>query len=670
MSDETPTAETLEQARREIQGLLREISLLSKQDIEVEEYFQKFLSAVVSALAAAGGAVWKPGEGGELELVTQMNMRVTELDEEGSDEARHQRLLAGAMAKGESMVMPPYSGNDSAGNPTRFLLLLVPLRSDDAIEGMIEIFQRPGASMDVQRGYVKFLHGACDKAGEWMRARKYRQLRHEQDRWRSLDELCQAVHESLNSREAAFAIANEARAFIGCDRVSVATRHGSTFRLQSISGQDTVDKRSNLFVLMQKLVRRVLAAGDPFWYDGSTEDLPPQLEESLQAYVDFAHTKTLGIVPLRRLPEEQQPDESAVPEAEIVGALVVEQIEDNRKLDTVRQRALEVTPHASRAITNAYDHESMFLMPLWRAIGKSRVLVSARNLPKTLLAIAAALIAIVVCLVVPIRFDLEGAAELQPVERRNVFASMQGVVDEVYVDTGDDVQPGDPLLKLRNTELKVQIEDLQGRLAVASEQLMEYERQLLGSGGSTPQERARWASELSSLRKQVANYDTQLDLLAEREKELTITSPIAGEIITWDARRLLRNRPVSPGQVLLTVADSDSEWELLIRMPEDNIGYITERQQALNKQDLEVTYILATSPGKKHEGTMRDMHLLAEPHESAGHTVKIAVDIDEKDLDHPRPGATATAQVHCGYRSIAFVWLHDVVEFIQTKVFF
>jgi hypothetical protein len=152
MSNEPISSESLQKARQEIHGLVRKIEELSKQDLEVEDYFQQFLSAVVTALAAAGGAVWKRGEAGEIELVCQINLRTTEIAEGGEDEQRHGRLLMQTMTKGESIVIPPYAGNNEAGNPTRFMLMFVPLCSDDAIEGVIEIFQRPGASIDVQRG--------------------------------------------------------------------------------------------------------------------------------------------------------------------------------------------------------------------------------------------------------------------------------------------------------------------------------------------------------------------------------------------------------------------------------------------------------------------------------------------------------------------------------------
>ena len=50
--------------------------------------------------------------------------------------------------------------------------------------------------------------------------------------------------------------------------------------------------------------------------------------------------------------------------------------------------------------------------------------------------------------------------------------------------------------------------------------------------------------------------------------------------------------------------------------------------------------------------------------------VKVDVAIDRGALTEPRPGATVIARIHCGRRSLGYVWLHEVWEFIQTRILF
>ncbi len=39
----------------------------------------------------------------------------------------------------------------------------------------------------------------------------------------------------------------------------------------------------------------------------------------------------------------------------------------------------------------------------------------------------------------------------------------------------------------------------------------------------------------------------------------------------------------------------------------------------------------------------------------------------EADL---RPGATVTAKVYCGRRSLGYVWFHDLLAFVQSRILF
>jgi hypothetical protein len=87
-------------------------------------------------------------------------------------------------------------------------------------------------------------------------------------------------------------------------------------------------------------------------------------------------------------------------------------------------------------------------------------------------------------------------------------------------------------------------------------------------------------------------------------------------------------------------------------------------------EPLKVTYILATEPGNKHEGEVIEVGERADVHGEEGNTVFIKVAINREDFDNRRPGATVTAKVHCGWAPIGYVWFHDLIAFVQTKILF
>src|SRR4030095_17136945 len=89
------------------------------------------------------------------------------------------------------------------------------------------------------------------------------------------------AHETLDARETAYTIVNEARRLLGCDRVTVGILRGGKIAIEAVSGQDTLDNRSNVVTLLGKLATRVVATGEPLWYAGATEDFPPQTQDAI-----------------------------------------------------------------------------------------------------------------------------------------------------------------------------------------------------------------------------------------------------------------------------------------------------------------------------------------------------------------------------------------------------
>lgn len=671
--------ETIEKTKQQIRGLVGEIAQLCKSDLGPEEFYAGFLQRVVQALAAVGGAVWVLGEGGKPQLSYQINISEKLLDPASEEAAKHFRLLDYIIASKVGQLIPPLSGAGDermGGNPTRQLLVVHPLGHDNEVEGLLEIFQRADAQPAAQRGYLQFVKQMCELAAEWFKNRKLRDLGDRHSLWAQADQFARQVHESLDIRETCYTIVNEGRRLLGCDRVTVTILRNGTCQVEAISGQDTIDSRSNVVTALSRLATRVVRSGEPLWYGGSTEDLPPQIEEAVQDYVDQSYTKSLAVIPLR----QPQPAPTTGPatagedtahSGPILGALVIEQIESEIPRDVLTPRLDLVYEHSSRALANALEHHSLFLMPLWRALGKSRVVVQARTLPKTLTIAGIVLGLLVAGIVVPGNFDMKAKGTLQPVQKQDVFAPLTGEILEVLHDTGDHVEEGEPLVVLRNPELEIRRREIEGRYRAAQESLFAVVQQMISPTGTlTPQERVRLEAEQAKLRPEVESLAKQLELQNKLIEKLTVRSPIRGRIITWDVKRQLQNRPVEMGQVLLTVAAEDTEYEVELYMPERRIGHLHKARDALKAQDpsadLDVHFVSMTDPGVSHRGRIVHINPTAETHEEHGNTVRIRVRPDQP-LVQPRPGATVTAKVHCGRAPWLWCRLHEAWEWLQTS---
>jgi multidrug efflux pump subunit AcrA (membrane-fusion protein) len=590
MSTEQPLDPGLiEQTKQQIRALYAEIAQLARSDISPEEFYAEMLPRVISALAAVGGVVWAKQPQGQLALQYQINLQESRLGEKSEEEQiRHGRLLQKVMNTGEGMLVPPRSGagdSDQAANPTDWLLVLGPLKTELEVVGVVEIFQRTEAGPAIQRGYLRFLLEVCALASEFLNSRQLRHFSDRQSLWTQLEEFTRLVHASLNPRETAYTIANEGRRLIECDRVSVAIRKGDRCYIEAVSGQDMVDKRSNTVRLLGRLATVVVASEEPMWYSGDTTDMAPQIEDAVQEYVDESHTKMIAVLPLKRpvLVEKEKerpddPDDSPPP----IAALIVEQIEDSRISQKMLSRVDVVAQHSAAALANALEHENVFLMPLWRALGKSRVIVQGRNLPKTVLAAVATVTLVVAMAVVPADFRLHAKGTLEPVLRRDVFAGIDGDrVTEVLVEHGDSVKRGQVLARMVNYKLSEEITTVRGNVATTSDQMERLQRQLTLTRQLAPEEQTRLAGEIMEKRAALEALRSSLRIYQSMEKELEVRSPDDGVVITWDVRNRLYMRPVQRGQVLMRIAQPDGPWQLELQMSEDRMGHITAAQNEL-----------------------------------------------------------------------------------------
>lgn len=681
----TVNQQTIEETKQQIRVLVNEIAALTKSSATSEEFFPEFLQRVITALAAVGGAVWLVDEDNQPKLKYQINVGQSLLEEESDDAVRHNRLIQRVTGSGQSLMVPPYSGTtegDQAGNPTRYLLVLSPLKHDDKTDGLIEIFQRPDTAPETQKGYLKFLQQMCDLASEWLRGQKLRAFSDRQVLWQQADSFARAAHETLDAKETAYIIANEGRRLIGCDRVSVAIKKGRKCKVQAISGQDTIENRSNIVAALNDLSTRVVAAGEPLWHDGTTEDLPPQIEESLEDYVDQSYGKNIAVLPLREPKRASGPEEKGAAgtvdrdnahRGEVIGALIVEQIETDLPTEVFRARTNLVYEHGTRALANSLEHSNLFLMPLWRTIGKATWVLRARTLPKTLAVAGLFLAAILALVFVPMDLQLEAEGTLEPDVRQQVFAKIDGEVIRVLVDHNSLVEKDQPLAELRNRDLETQEVDTIGQINTATAELDRIRGLLRTRKNLDRAERDQLLGEEGEAVVRLESLNAKLDLLQEKMDALIIRAPLSGTVLTWDVEKSLLSRPVTAGQVLLEVADLNEPMHLELLMPEKRMSHLDLAFGEAQSDQLPVEYILATDPDQTLQATLSrsSIEWRAKPDQEEGNTVTMRANPQMKELVamSPRPGAKVIADVQAGKRSAGFVAFHEVYEWMCKMLF-
>ena len=682
-----PSDENVENTKRHIRTLVNEITELSKSDAKAAEYYPAVLQRIISALAASGGAVWLVDPEGSMRLAHQIQMDPSLMQANNQEAMLHGRLLTRLFSQGRAELIPPMSGSGEEageGNPTRYLLVTAPLVSSKQPVGLLEVMQRPDSPAEAQRGYLRFLEHMTKLMGEWIQGHALQQVSNRQEMWQQSDQFARLVHDNLDLNDTAYTIANEGRRLIECDRVSVAMLKGGKLKVIAISGQDTIENRSNIVQSLSNLATKVVRSGEPLWYDGSMEDLPPQIEEAIEDYVDLSHGRTITVLPIRQ-PERKIEGDVLAARSEtsetrmrrdIIGALIVEQIETQISRQVLEGRVDLVYEHACRALSNSLSHSQILFMPVWRFLDKMTWMFRGSALPKTSVILGLISLAVIALFVVPVDFDLEGNGKFKPGDEKQVFAHVDGEVTGVFVKHGDLVEAGAPLLQLKNPDLEQQISSVSGDQKIAWTRYNNA-KDAQSKSGLTPAEKIKNQQDIAETETTIKAKDEQLALLYEKKQKLLRVTPISGKVTTWDVEKVLNARPVVTGQLLMTIFNPNADWQIEILMPEKRMRFLDlalQEAEAKNQSYLDVKFILMTDPSVNHYGKLYfdGVSQRAELDAEDGAVVKLRCipDREAMKLIKRYPDARVIADVKCGKRSAAFVWFHEVVEWVRANVWF
>ncbi len=155
----------------------------------------------------------------------------------------------------------------------------------------------------------------------------------------------------------------------------------------------------------------------------------------------------------------------------------------------------------------------------WSKVKKVRMFAS--------LGVLAALVA--GAFVIPFPSSVLCHFELQPRDATSVYVEVQGKLEEIAIEPGQEVAAGDLIVRLSNLDLDMEITRLRGELAALKEQL-ETLKQIVFRDESA-------GLELETIRESIKAKNEELDKKLVDFKRLEITAPVAGTIIPPPPKR-------------------------------------------------------------------------------------------------------------------------------------
>jgi hypothetical protein len=161
----------------------------------------------------------------------------------------------------------------------------------------------------------------------------------------------------------------------------------------------------------------------------------------------------------------------------------------------------------------------------------------------------------------------------------------------------------------------------------------------------------------------------QRELIEQQLAALTLRSPIRGKVLTWDLATQLAARPVERGQALLTIGDTEGPWVVEMRIADKDFGHVRRARRRL-RPGLDVEFLLAADPGHSYRGTIRDVAQVAQADDQLVSSVFVTIATDRQQFANVHAGTTAIPRIHCGRQALGYVWLHDLLDAIRTRVLF
>ena len=699
--------------RQEVRKTIHHLKEMTETEPNFDQFCDTVLKRVVKITGAYGALFWQLSDNAP-KLTHQSGRHPNETAKEilSHDNRQHNNAVLEVITKelpmgltSEAFTGPGDPTDPDAQQDDAFLMLFSPVYNrTKKCCGTLELLQRGDISPQAQEGYLRFMTQISSLFQQWsehqaaaataVATRNVQQnvsneqsVNNEhsatvsalstQSTWSDRLEYINEAHRSIDQKETCYSIANEARRLLKCDRVSVGKWNGRSCKIVAISSQDRFENRANVVRLLSNVATASVSADSPFWITGSTEGIAPEVAKKINEYLDESHSRTLAVIPLFARPPEmpdlemksrrnRKPRKLGVIVFEYFDADVVEEsIDDDRKL---------IVSQAELALENARKHDEIFMLPIWKRLGWLQKVLFQDHRAKTMTGLACLALLTLAMIFFPKELKMKIEGVMHPTVRQTVFSQIDGgIIKEILIDEREQVTKGQPLLGLKHTDLEIEIvsteiaiQSIKARIATQRSQ------QALLRGDREKQQEVGMAIQLAEA--EMKGMEDQLGLLRAKEKYLNITSPIDGTIITPNPKRRYKNFVANSSMALLEVADLDGEWQLELKIPEAKVGYVDEAFRNNDGKPLDVEFKIGTDASLNLKGTLESVAQRASPSEAGPPAYRAIVKIHPDQLykleEELRSGASSTAKILCGKRSLGFVCFYQVYDFLRTKVWF
>ncbi|TWU40754.1 HlyD family efflux transporter periplasmic adaptor subunit [Novipirellula artificiosorum] len=645
----------VDQTRREIAEIVREVALAVRSDRSRGQFLSMLVDRILRAMSAEGVVVWQVEAADPWSLSAAQRIgQITDRSIASPSQPTHDQMLCEVIAGGQPVVVPPTPGasdTDRPANPTRVAAAVVPIHSDPLsphASYVLEVFLEPDCGLTTQRGYLRFVAQMADLAGEFLRNDQLRRMQHKQQIAKQIDTLIASLHLAKNRLQIEAVAVDAVADLFGFDRVGLCHVRGGNGKVVAVSHASTIDRHAAAAKQIEAIVEN-------------------EYQPNCCCWLEPDESSDVMLQP-RVVVSSEEPDTVS-----LVGLSLADSPTDCQDLGDELQRIVD---HAAIAIRHARAIE---------AIPGGRWIVSLSSQacrPRAsrwvgFLAMVAVMTLLFVVAFFPVPMMVSSPATLRPADVQRLFASRAAVVDTIHVAHGDSVRQGQPLMTMRDPALREQITSLLGRRAVLAQKQSAFTAELVDTASHRIDRSEQLQGERSLLAEEMYTLDEQLALLEQVEASLVLRAGRDGIVDAWQLERRLLGKPVERGERLLEVIARETDWLVDARVPLSKMNSIRSASQAgslraavlMDNTDANSVpaSLEAVGPTLQHstDGADSKAVVLRLDHEGISRlTTRLSA--AEMPSKGPVSGAPVRVLFRCDTAPLVSVLFHDAIESLRN----
>ncbi len=627
------------ETRREIAEIVREVAMAVRSDRTAEEFLALLVDRILRAMAAEGVIVWQRDTSPASTYRCARRLgRITDQSIPAESIATHARMLIEVAEESQPVVVPATPGatdGDVPANPMEVPVAVVPIACEPSPSGaeyLLEVFLEPDCGVATQRGYLRFVAQMADLAGEFLRADQLRCLRRGQSLARAVDTAIAQLHDLHERKQIEPAIADAAAELFGFDRVALCTA-GPPVTICAVNHVNTIDTKSPAAQQIRDAAAIELDDDQCIWF----EEPPSHLE-----HAELRCRAVIGSASRR---------------------LVCLQLADAGPVSReCRSELIRYMHHAEIALRNVSRLDSI---PggRWIAAISPCVETSAGRTWRRILGVAVLVLLLGVIAFFPVPLVVYSPATVRPAVVQRLTAPRDAIVDEIHVHHGQEVARGQILMSMIDRDLEEQITALVGQRAVLLQQRTRSTDPRVDRSGQSHLERGLIAEQIRSI-------DDQLAVLEHARESLVIRAGRGGIVDAWQVDERLQSRPLRRGDPLMQVVAKDSTWVAEARVPQKRISHV---QNGDANEELSVRISLDSNPNQSFGASLLKIGPAVVNKQDTMTTTAVLLRLSsdasasiasDQGAGH-QSGAPARVMFHCGTTPAAYLLFQDLIRSLR-----